>query len=64
MGAKIKLDDLPSELQTILGKKATRKQTSIEVIKRSAIQSLNAISSLSTGDRDRALKLALKMNKG
>jgi len=64
MGAKIKLGDLPSELQTILGKKATRKQTSIEVIKRSAIQSLNAISSLSTGDRDRALKLALKMNKG
>ena len=64
MGAKIKLDDLPSELQPILGKKATRKQTSIEVIKRSAIQSLNAISSLSTGDRERALKLALKMNKG
>ena len=71
MGAKIKLGDLPSELQTILGKKvakaegrSTRKQTSIEVIKRSAIQSLNAISSLSTGDRARALKLALKMNKG
>ena len=71
MGVSIKLDDLPLELQSVLGKKvaktegrSTRNQTSIEVIKKSAIHSLNAISSLSTKDRERALRLALKMNKG
>lgn len=71
MGAKIKLDDLPLELQNVLGKKiaktegrSTRKQqTSIETIRRSAINALGAISTLSTSDRERSLKLAIKMNK-
>ncbi len=62
----LQFEDLPLEMQELLkGNQPNerRKPTSIEVIRREAIKALAAIQNLSTGDRERALRLAANMNK-
>ena len=65
--SKIKYDELSPEIKKMLGVdtevKQKKSQTSIEVIRRNSIQALSSISSLSTSDRERALKLSIKMNR-
>ena len=65
MSGKIKMADLPPEIQNILepSQRKKREQTSIEVIRKEAIKALASINTLETKDRERALNLALKMNK-
>ena len=65
--SKIKYDELSPEVKKLLGVdtavRQKKSQTSIEVIRRNSIQALSSISSLSTSDRERALKLSIKMNR-
>jgi len=65
MSGKIKMADLPQEIQRIIepNERKRREQTSIEVIRKEAIKALASINTLETKDRERALNLALKMNK-
>ena len=65
MSGKINFQDLPPEVRSLVGPEQRKKkqQTSIEVIRREAIKALASINVLSTKDRERALTLALKMNR-
>ena len=65
MSGKIKMADLPPEIQNIIepSQRKKRAQPSIEVIRKEAIKALASINTLETKDRERALNLALKMNK-
>ena len=65
MRGKIKMADLPPEIQNIIepSQRKKREQTSIEVIRKEAIKALASINTLETKDRERALNLALRMNK-
>ena len=65
MSGKIKMADLPPEIQNIIepSQRKKREQTSIEVIRKEAIKALASINTLETKDRERALNLALKMKK-
>ena len=65
MSGKINFQDLPAEVRSLVepDQRKKKQQTSIEVIRREAIKALASINVLSTKDRERALTLAIKMNR-
>ena len=63
--AKLKLADLPTELQEVLvgPQRKQRAQTSMEIIRKESIKCLATIHHLSASDRERVLNHAMKVNK-